>query len=217
MTTRSAVKEVIYPESDGKPMAETDIHRDEMVNLILALQDYYRDDSQMYISGNLFVYYEEGNTKKKISPDVLVVRGVRKGQRRTYKIWEEGKVPEVVIEVTSDETRYEDMYAKRELYQELGVKEYYLYDPTGDYLPNQLLAYRLHRSEYREVKPKQNVWKSPVLGLLLKIETYRLRFYDARTGEKLLTPEEQAAARRAAEAELQRLRAELARLKKQSS
>jgi Uma2 family endonuclease len=209
MATQTTPKEVIYPESDGKPMAETDLHRDEMLNLISALAEHYREDPQVYVSGNLFVYYVEGDTRKKVSPDVLVVRGVRKGRRRTYKIWEEGKAPEVVIEVSSGETHYEDLYAKRELYEELGVKEYYLYDPTGDYLPNHFLAYRRQRGQYREVKPKRGAWKSEVLGLLLKVEANRLRFYDTVTGARLLTPEEQAAARR--EAEAARREAEAAR------
>jgi Uma2 family endonuclease len=216
-------KEVEYPESDGKPMGETDVHRNEMADLIATLEDYYRDDPWVYVSGNLLVYYVEGNPKKRVSPDVFVVRGIRKEPRRTYKIWEEGKAPKVVIEVTSKKTRFEELHRKHELYRVLGVREYYLYDPTGDYLPKQFMAYRLKGSEYHEVTPKGNVCKSAILGLELKIEEGRLRLYDAHTGRRLLNRAELAAAlqaaekaRRAAETELERLRTEMARLKKQS-
>jgi Uma2 family endonuclease len=249
MVTELTKKEVIYPDSDGKPMAETDIHRNEMINLLAMLEYHYRNEPTVYVSGNIFLYYEEGNTNEKVSPDVLVALGVGRKERRTYKVWEEGKVPEVIVEVTSSSTRYEDLYAKSELYRRLGVKEYYLYDPTGDYLPEPLQAYHLKKGNYHLVPSEQGRWRSASLGLELRIEEGRLRLYDPETGERLLTPAEQAEARataeqaraaaeagrgreararkaaeaerereaqarKAAEDEVKRLRAELAKLKK---
>jgi Uma2 family endonuclease len=207
-------KQIYYPESDGKPMAETDIHRDQMIDLILTLKEFYRDAPNTYVSGNLLIYYEEGNIHKRIAPDVFVVKGVPKHERRTYRIWEEGKGPDVVIEVTSEETRREDQYDKRDLYQQvLKVSEYFLYDPTGDYLRPPLQGYRLVKGAYRACSMVGGRLRSRVLGLELGIKEGRLRLYDPQTGQWLLTPAEQAAARRQAEAELARLRAKLEALR----
>lgn len=231
-------EEIIYPDSDGKPMAETDTHLNEMINLLEMLKYHYRNNPKAYVSGNLFLYYQEGNPNKNVAPDVFVVLGVNKKERRTYKTWEEGKAPDVIIEVTSSSTKYKDTKIKMALYRQLGVKEYYLYDPTGDYLPGQLQAHHLKGKDYHLVPSKRSTWKSPVLGLEMKLENGRLRLYDQSTGERLLTPAEQVQAREAAEAarktaeaereretqarksaeaELERLRAELARLKNHPS
>ena len=106
---------IYYPESDGEPMAETDTHRRQMVYLIEALDDYFRDDPQVYVAGNLFLYYEEGDIRQVVAPDVFMVKGVSKGDRRTYRLWEEDdKGPQVVFEVTSRRTRKEDLGRKKE-------------------------------------------------------------------------------------------------------
>ena len=111
---------VSYPESDGQPVAETDVHRTLMFELIGMLQAFFRADPQVYISGNLFVYYQEGNPRRVVAPDVFVVQGVRNRQRRIYKLWEEGVVPAVVFELTSRSTRREDLRSKYDLYERLG-------------------------------------------------------------------------------------------------
>src|SRR5438094_770635 len=92
---------VHYPESDGKPMAESDLHRKEMTRLIETLDDFFAAGADVYVSGNLLLYYEEGNPRASVAPDVFVVRGVPKRDRPIYKLWEEGAPPTVVIEVTS--------------------------------------------------------------------------------------------------------------------
>ena len=114
--------QVHYPESDGKPMGETDEHRDAMVRHIQILQEYYREQ-QVYVSGDLLVYYEEGDPSKYVVPNAFVIKGVSPNRRRTYKIWLEGKGPDVVIETTSCKTRRKDTTTKPELYARLGVKE----------------------------------------------------------------------------------------------
>lgn len=78
-----------YPTSDGKPMAQTDWHRDLMMVLIQTLSDYYAAEPLVYVSGNLLVFYEPGNRRRHLSPDVFVVKGVGKHQRPNYLIWEE--------------------------------------------------------------------------------------------------------------------------------
>ena len=200
--------QVHYPESDGKPMGETDEHRDAMVRHIQILQEYYRDQ-RVYVSGDLLVYYEEGDRSKYVVPDAFVVKGVSPDRRRTYKIWLEGKGPDVVIETTSRKTRRKDTTTKPELYARLGVKEYFLFDPDREYLDPPFQGYRLRGRAYVRLKPDQDGGlTSRELGLRLRLEEGEVRFYRLDTGEQLLTPAE---ARRAAEAEVARLREQLRR------
>ncbi len=202
-----AAKDLDYPTSDGKPMAETDWHRDLMMALIQTLGAYYADDPMVYVSGNLLVFYEPGNRRRHLSPDVFVVRGVEKRQRPNYLIWEERKGPEVVIELTSSSTREEDLEDKYELYQDnLRVPEYFLFDPLGDYMRPQLQGYRLFRGRYRPVAAIENRLPSKVLGLHLEADGRDLRLYEPASKQWLLTPQERAAQ---AEAEVDRLRREL--------
>ena len=210
----TTAQQVDYPETDGKPMAETDVHIDALLYLREALKDYFRDAPQVYVAGNMLLYYEEGNPTACVAPDVFVVQGVAKRERRTYKLWEEGQPPAVVFEITSRGSRLEDLGTKRVVYAMLGVREYFLYDPLGEYLRPPLQGYRLQEGEYQRLLPGgEGELVSQVLGVELRVEAGRLRVIDPATGERLLTPAEAQAARRAAEAELERLRAELARLR----
>ena len=98
-------RRVHYPESDGKPMGETDLHRDLMTDLIFALKWFLRS-TQAYVAGNLFIYYEEGNPRAVVAPDVFVALGVEQRRRRIFQTWREGgRAPDVVIEITSKKTR----------------------------------------------------------------------------------------------------------------
>src|SRR5258707_15865144 len=94
-----------YPTTDGKPMAETDRHRDQMVDLIQTLDNEFIADPNVYVSGNLLIFYARGNRRKHISPDVFFVRGVPKRKRLNYLCWAEGKGPDAAIELTSSSTR----------------------------------------------------------------------------------------------------------------
>ena len=221
-TTVKSSETIIYPESDGSPMGETDLHITLIIYLREALRDYFRAELDIYVAGNMFFYYEQGNPAAFVAPDVFVVRGVTKGQRRTYKLWEETKVPSVVFEITSRSTRLDDLGNKRVLYAMLGVPEYYLFDPEGDYLEPRLWAYHLNTAqnpaEYERVFG--DVIDSPLLGLELLVEDDFLRLREPKSGQNLLTPQEaqaahraEAEARQAAEAEAAQLRAELERLK----
>jgi len=203
---------VYYPESDGEPMAETDTHRKQMMYLLDALEDYFRDDPNVYVAGNLFVYYEEGDPTQVVAPDVFVVEGVPKRDRRIYQVWKEGKGPDVVFELTSRDTRQKDLGPKKGIYEMLGVEEYFLFDPFGEYLEPRLAGFRLVGWGYRQIEDEEPMM-SRVLGLELRAEGEMLRLVDPATGEKLLTPLEAQEARRQAEAEVERLRAELARLR----
>ena len=228
----TARRPIHYPESDGKPMAETDVHIDVLIYLRETLRDHFRDAPQVYVAGNMFLYYEEENPAACVAPDVFVVQGVAKGERRTYKLWEEGQPPAVVFEITSRGSRLEDLGTKRALYAMLGVREYFLYDPLGEYLQPPLQGYRLQDGDYQRILPGgQGALVSQALGLELRLEEGQLQVVDTATGQRLLTPAEAQAARRTAEAraaqaearaaqaeaEQERLRAELARLRREES
>ena len=208
-----AVVEIDYPESDGKPMAETDIHRDLILELIEILKVWFLQNADVYVTGNIMMYYEIGKPQKCVSPDVMVVRGVGKELRRTYKLWEE-EIPAVIFEISSRKTWGEDSYLKLQLYARLGVQEYYLFDPEYDYLPEPLLAFRLKDGAYKKVKVKKHRVYSDALGLELVDTGKTLRLFDPQADKFLPTFVEETSARQKAEAEIIRLRAELARLKK---
>jgi Uma2 family endonuclease len=145
-----------YPTSDGRPMAETGHHRILMNDLIESLDAYFADDPTVYVSGNLLLFYEPGNRRRQISPDVFVVKGVAKHKRLNYLTWEEGKGPDFVIELTSSSTRHEDQDTKFRKYRDvLRVKEYFLFDPFGDYLKPPLQGYRLRAGVYQAIRPLQ--------------------------------------------------------------
>lgn len=214
MPERVKSNEIHYPETDGKPMAESDLHRDIMLYLVRLLQRFFAGQ-MVYVSGNLLIYYEQGNRYKSVAPDCFVVRGVDPHLRKTYKIWEEGKAPEVVFEVTSQSTQNEDLGKKMRLYAQLGVQEYYLYDPTADYLQPSLRAFVLQGGGYVPMPPvREEVdlgelalvpdsveppeFVSQLLGLRITLdEANQLQFYDLTDGKRLLSDEE---ARQAAEA-----------------
>src|SRR6266705_2631133 len=210
----TAEKQLYYPETDRKPMAETDVYIDVLIYLREALKDHCREAPQVYVAGDMLLYDEEGNPAACVAPDVFVVQGVAKRERRTYRLWEEGQPPTVVFEITSRGTRLEDLGTKRALYAMLGVQEYFSYDPLGEYLRPPLQGYRLQEGEYQRLPSGgEGELVSQVLGVELRVEAGRLRVVDPATGERLLTPAEAQTAQRAAEAELERLRAELARLR----
>ena len=187
--------QIHYPESDGKPMGETDVHIDALIYLREALRDYFRDDPQMYVAGNMFLYYEEGNPSACVAPDVFVVQGVAKGERRTYRLWEEGQPPVVVFEITSRGSRLEDLGTKRAVYAMLGVREYFLYDPLGEYLRPTLQGYRLQEGEYQRLPPgAEGEFTSQALGLELRLEDGRLRVFNPTTGERLFSNPRRGAA-----------------------
>lgn len=141
---------VEYPDGDGKPIAETGFHVSQLLHALIVLDFWFRNAENVYVSGNLLFYYEEGNPRRQVAPDVFVVWGVSKEMRRNYKLWEEKQAPQVVIEITSKETQKEDMGKKRALYERIGVAEYYLFDLDGDYLDPPLCGYQLVDQKYTQ-------------------------------------------------------------------
>lgn len=233
---RARLQGIEYPTGDGKPMAETQKHGNLMIYAISALTVHFADRPEVYVAGNNFLYYEEGNPKRRVAPDVYVVFGVGNQVRDSYKVWEEGnKAPDVVMEFTSKSTRAEDTSRKFRLYERLGVSEYVLFDPTRDYLNPPLRGYRLVNGRYAPIPLEGDRLYSEQLQLEIVWEDERIRFYDPqqdrwlpsmlelselaeaearRAEEAARRMEAEAKARAAAEAELQRLRAELSALKR---
>jgi Uma2 family endonuclease/DNA-binding CsgD family transcriptional regulator len=207
--------DTIYPESDGNPMTESDPTRDYLVYSVEALNIYFQNRADVYVSGNLFVYYEQGVPDAVVSPDVFVIFGVEKKKRRTYKAWEEGnKLPSFVLEITSKTTRGNDEQDKPQKYQRMGVLEYFQYDPTGDYLRPPLKGSRLGEGRYEPIPTtilpdgSTSIY-SETLALDLRLTDGELRFYNPQSNTKLLTHAETEQARQ--EAERARQEAERAR------
>jgi len=201
-------RDVEYPYSDGQPMAESDIHRKEMLDLIAALDRRYQDTPDVYVAGNMFLYFRQGDPRSVVAPDVFLVRGIPKGERKSFKLWEEGRVPSLVIEVTSESTRNEDLTRKKACYERLGVEEYVLHDPEGDYLSPRLQGYRLAGDRYEPMPARfDGSLDSRTTGLTLRVEGTNLRLIDTATGERLLWVNELGDRVQALEAEIARLRA----------
>lgn len=199
-------QEVYYPESDGQPMGETTLHREVMAETIGALSRRHAGVPDVWVGGNLFLYYEKGNPKKCVAPDVLLVQGVAKWPRKTYRLWEE-TAPALIFEITSQETWREDQNLKKDLYEHLGVTELVFFDPYGEYLEPRLQGYRLERGRYQPIPPNRDgSLDLQTAGVTVRPEGERLRLVDAASGEKLLWSDElgearqqEAAARQAAE------------------
>ena len=228
--------EILYPSSDGQPVAETDVHIEELLTFRTLLRLRYRHRDDVYVAGNLLLYYEQGNGAARVAPDVFAVFGVPSHNRRVFKVWEERAAPSFVMELSSRGTRLEDFGNKKALYARLGVEEYFMFDPENDYLVPPLQAQRLVDGEYRPVEPRPDGGiECRTLGLVFHRDGERLKVVDATTGATLLRPLELHAAMvdaerakddaerakddaeartREAEAETARLRAELAALKR---
>ena len=147
--TAVAPRVIEYPGSDGQPMAETPVHRDVMIDAIQILTRHFAERSDVYVSGNMLMYYEEGNPRKSVAPDVFVVVGASRDEDRdTYLLWREPKAPDFVLEVTSRSTRKNDLVTKRALYESLGVAEYFMFDPRAEYLDPPLQGFGLRLGQY---------------------------------------------------------------------
>jgi Uma2 family endonuclease len=214
---RRRTREIEYPSGDGKPMAETELHLLDMIDTIQLLRDFFAAQPNVYVCGNLLLYYEEGNPRKHVAPDVLVALDVPKEPHRDhYLVWKEGKAPDFIVEITSKSTKREDQKKKFGIYRDvLKVPEYFLFDPRAEYLDPPLQGFRLVGGDYVPIEPVAGRLPSQVLGLHLERDGEKLRLFDPATGARLLTRLErqeaadrraQAADRRAQAAEVERRR-----------
>ena len=181
-----------YPSSDGKPMAETDWHRKLLMELLQIIEYHFREHDDVYVSGDLLIYYKMGDNTKSVAPDVFVVRGVAKKQRGTYLTWEESHTPDFVIELASPSTVRYDLTGKKDLYESvLKVQEYYIYDPRHQIQPH-FIGFRLVDGVYQEIALVNDRLPSSVLNLELGERDGILGLYDPTQNQWLEPPEERA-------------------------
>jgi Uma2 family endonuclease len=206
--------EVIYPSSDGEPLAETSVHIDAIIQAVIVLRNYL-EGQQAIVLADQFLYYVQGFPKFRVAPDIMVVFHVPPGARDNYKVWEEGQVPAVIFEITSAGTRSRDEVTKKDLYESLDIAEYWQFDPKGEWIPEKLRGYRLQEGLYQPITDG----RSEPLRLRLAVEESLIGFYREDTGEKLLASQElvqalqqEALARQAAEALLEQERSRAERL-----
>ncbi|MCY4535225.1 MAG: Uma2 family endonuclease [Bryobacterales bacterium] len=203
--------EVEYPE--GNWIAQSVAHGDAVRKATTALHHHFRERQQVLVAMELMVYYQRDNNEAKLQPDVQVVFGVRRGDRSSFKVWEEGKAPDFVLEVASPSTEGNDAEHKAWEYARIGVREYWRLDPQGSLMENALEGYELSAGQYEPLQPvvvagRGGALRSRVLGLELRSQRQAgatvLVFVDPRTGQEFDGTLE-AAERRIAEREEQAL------------
>jgi len=198
--------------SDEPPL-ESDFHRDQIDLLIRILRWWWRDRNDVYISGNLTVYYnqEQLKTRNFRGPDFFVVLGTEKKDRKSWVVWgEQGRYPNLILEILSDSTKRVDKGLKKDLYQTtFRTPDYFWFDPNT----LEFQGFHLVDGIYHEIQPTDQGWLwSQQLELYLGVFEQRLRFFTAQ-GELIPSPEERAEQERQraeqAEQEIARLKAQL--------
>ena len=189
------VEDVIFPKIDlysDEPPLETYLHLQQMMLLIKCLDWLWRDRQDFFAAGNLTIYYSphQKKSEKFRGPDFFVVLGTERKPRKSWVVWEEeGKYPNIIIEILSPKTAKSDRGLKKQIYQDtFRTADYFWFDP--DTLEFQ--GFQLIQGQYQELQPNQEgrLW-SQQLGLYLGIHNAQLRFYGDE-GELVLTPEEVA-------------------------
>ena len=183
--------DVYYPIEDDEPLAESEYQLFPLTYAHAALRSWFADDPTTWVGADMFLYYEQGVPKNSVAPDVFVVTQTHKRHlRNIFQTWVEGRVPELVLEIMSPSSVRRDTVEKYELYKRLGVREYWLYDPTVEgFLDPRLRGYVLVGGEYRPIEVREVdgrcVGESEVLGLELHAEFGWFRFFDPVSGEYL--------------------------------
>ena len=172
MNTEPTTHTIVYPEADGKPMADNTAQWEWMVKLVGELREQYVGENT-FIAGDLFWYPVEGDPKIVVAPDALVVFGRPPGHRGSYKQWLEDNIaPHVVFEILSPSNTTEEMDDKLEFYEQHNVQEYYVIDPNQ----NAVEGYIRRRNRLRNVKT-MNGFVSPLLGIRFEEKDGELAIY----------------------------------------
>jgi len=183
--TTTMEKQVNYPESDGKPMAENNTHVLTIMLVHQALEDFFLlKKQQCWIASNIFWFWEEGNPVSRVSPDTMVIRGNDPDTNSFFSWKSESTRPEIIFEITSRKTRKDDVETKFNLYESLGVPEYVMFDPKNTYLFPRLQHYVLDNGVYRNVTAAGGDCISP-LGFFMRVEGRELRLFDCDNGKKI--------------------------------
>lgn len=202
--------EIIYPDSDGKPMADNTKQFRWIVTIKENLECLFADNDHVFIAGDLLWYPVEGDNKTCQAPDAMVVFGRPKGDRGSYKQWLEDEIaPQVVFEILSPGNTKAEMRRKWQFYQRFGVEEYYLYDPDA----NDLQGW-WRRGDQLEMIAAIDNWQSPLLQIRFQLESPQLAIFYP-DGSRFLTTLEikQKAELAEQQAQQERQRAELAEAK----
>ncbi|WP_414754958.1 Uma2 family endonuclease [Anabaena sp. CCY 9910] len=183
--TPNTASEVIYPESDGQPMADNTKQFRWIVTIKENLEILFATQPDVFIAGDLFWYPVAGNPNIKQAPDTLVAFGRPKGDRGSYKQWEEDNIPpQVVFEILSPGNKPKEMANKLLFYQRYGVEEYYIYDPDD----NELTGF-LRSEDWLQEITQIHGFISPRLGIRFELTPQTLEIYRS-DGQKFLTPVE---------------------------
>jgi Uma2 family endonuclease len=196
---------VIYPDSDGQPMADNTVQFRWIQTIYHNLAWLFAENSEVFVAGDLLWYPVEGDNKTRQAPDVMVVFGVEKGDRGSYQQWKEhGIAPQVVFEIRSPGNRQKELDRKLLFYNRYGVEEYYLYDPDK----NDLSGW-LRTQEHLAVIEAVEDWVSPRLQIRFELSEETLQLYRP-DGQQFLTPieVEQQLQQVTTELEQERLRAQ---------
>ncbi|MFM5889601.1 MAG: Uma2 family endonuclease [Dolichospermum sp.] len=173
---------IIYPDSDGNPMAENTEHYEWIVKIKENLEILFASENNVFVAGDLLWYPVEGSVKTRQAPDVMVIFGRPKGRRGSYKQWEENNiVPQVVFEILSPGNRTQEMVKKLLFYQRHGVEEYYVYNPDTI----ELAGFIREQERFEEIEEVNN-WVSPRLGIRFELTSDNLEIYYP-DGRKFLT------------------------------
>jgi Uma2 family endonuclease len=176
ISTQNLAPEIIYPESDGKPMASNTTHLEWIVILKENLTWLFANDPNVLVAADLFWYPVEGRNKIVVAPDVMVALDRPKGHRGSYQQWQEGGLPpQVVFEILSPSNERSEMDSKLLFFDRYGVEEYYIYD----YEKNRLQVW-LREDEILAPQDVNTEWISPLL---------RIRFDLTGTEMKMFHPD----------------------------
>lgn len=175
LTIPSSPPSIIYPESDGKPLAENTLQYEWIVTITGGLEHLFADNPDVFVAGDLFWYPVEGHPEINAAPDTMVVFGRPKGHRGSYKQWLEGGIaPQVVFEILSPGNRYGEMSRKFDFYRRYGVQEYYIVNPQPEQL--ELSGFLRKGDELAEVA-EMNGHVSPLLTIRFEIGKECLRVF----------------------------------------
>lgn len=173
---------LIYPDSDGQPMADNTKQFRWIVVIKENLELLFAKAENVFVAGDLLWYPVEGDHKTRQAPDVMVIFGRPKGDRGSYKQWEEEQIsPQVVFEILSPGNRLHGMAHKLKFYELYGVEEYYLYDPDGV----ELIGW-LRSGKQLEIIEEMNGWVSPRLQVKFELTAQTLEIFSP-SGERFLT------------------------------
>jgi Uma2 family endonuclease len=157
--------EIIYPDSDGQPMADNTKQFRWITTIHGNLDWLFRDEELVFVAGDLLWYPIEGNPKYRVAPDVMVIFGRPKGDRGSYKQWLEDNIaPQVVFEILSPGNTEGEMDRKLQIYARCGVEEYYIYAPDR-YI---LKGYQRSEHLYLDRIDEMDGWTSPRLGITFR-------------------------------------------------